>query len=64
MYMPPAFREEKLEALHELIRTCPLGTLITTAPGGVVANHVPFTLYPDEGSTGFRLAAGTPSARQ
>jgi transcriptional regulator len=68
MYLPPAFREEKLEALHGLIRTCPLGTLITTTAGGVVANHAPFTLYPEEGSAGFgllraHLARGNDQAR-
>lgn len=53
MYLPPAFREDKLEALHGLIRANPLATLVSTSPSGITANHVPFTLYSGEGSKGF-----------
>ncbi|HEX5544944.1 MAG TPA: FMN-binding negative transcriptional regulator, partial [Nitrospira sp.] len=44
MYQPSAFREERLETLHELIRAHPLATLITAGPGGLIANFVPFIL--------------------
>ena len=44
MYQPAAFREDRLETLHALIRTHPLGTLITAGAGGLTANLVPFTL--------------------
>jgi transcriptional regulator len=44
MYQPPAFREDRLEILHALIRTHPLATLITAGAGGLIANLVPFTL--------------------
>src|SRR5690348_5564449 len=44
MYQPPAFKEERLETLHALIRAHPLATLITTGAGGLLANLVPFTL--------------------
>jgi len=44
MYQPSAFREERLETLHALIRAHPLATLITATTGGLVANLVPFTL--------------------
>ncbi len=44
MYLPPAFREERLEVLHELIRAHPLGTLITAGSHGLIANLVPFIL--------------------
>jgi transcriptional regulator len=44
MYQPPAFREERLEILHALIRSHPLATLITAGPGGLLANLIPFTL--------------------
>ena len=44
MYQPSAFREERLETLHELIRAHPLATLITAPPGGLIANFVPFIL--------------------
>lgn len=42
MYQPSAFREDRLETLHELIRAHPLATLITSGSGGLIANLVPF----------------------
>jgi len=51
MYQPSAFREERLETLHALIRAHPLATLITGGPGGLIANLVPFTLA-DTGEKG------------
>jgi transcriptional regulator len=42
MYQPSAFREDRLETLHELIRAHPLATLITAGSGGLIANLVPF----------------------
>lgn len=44
MYLPAAFREDRLETLHALIHAHRLGTLITAGPGGLLANLVPFTL--------------------
>lgn len=44
MYLPAVFREDRLEILHALIRTHPLGTLITAGAGGLIANLVPFIL--------------------
>jgi transcriptional regulator len=51
MYQPYAFREERLETLHALIRAHPLATLITAGTGGLIANLVPFILA-DTGDTG------------
>jgi len=51
MYQPSAFREERLETLHALIRAHPLATLITGGTGGLIANLVPFTLA-DTGGKG------------
>ncbi len=51
MYQPSAFREERLEILHALIRAHPLATLITAGTGGLIANLVPFTLA-DAGDKG------------
>lgn len=51
MYQPPAFKEERIETLHALIRAHPLGTLITAGASGLLANLVPFTLV-NEGSNG------------
>jgi transcriptional regulator len=42
MYLPPAFREDRLEILHALIRAHPLATLVTAGSGGLIANLVPF----------------------
>jgi transcriptional regulator len=44
MYRPPAFREDRLEILHALIRAHPLATLVTAGPSGLIANLVPFCL--------------------
>jgi transcriptional regulator len=44
MYRPPAFAEDRLPVLHDLIRAHPLGLLVTGGPRGLVANAVPFTL--------------------
>ncbi|HEY6464341.1 MAG TPA: FMN-binding negative transcriptional regulator [Candidatus Acidoferrales bacterium] len=51
MYQPPAFREDRVETLHALIRSHPLATLITAGAGGLLANLVPFTLV-NEGDRG------------
>ena len=51
MYQPSAFKEERIETLHALIRSHPLATLITAGCGGLLANLVPFTLV-DEGAKG------------
>jgi transcriptional regulator len=55
MYQPALFREERREILHSLIRAHPLGTLITSGPGGLLANLVPFLLV-DGGEQGTLLA--------
>lgn len=51
MYLPSAFREERIEVLHALIRAHPLGTLVTAGTGGLIANLIPFLLI-DEGERG------------
>lgn len=51
MYQPSAFREDRLETLHALIRAHPLATLITAGTHGLIANLVPFTLA-DTGDKG------------
>jgi transcriptional regulator len=52
MYLPPAFREDRIDVQHDLIRTHPLGLLITAGPGGLMANPVPFLVYAEEGERG------------
>ena len=49
MYVPAAFREDRLATLHALIRAHPLATLITGGSGGLIANLVPFTLVDGDG---------------
>jgi len=52
MYQPIAFREERLEVLHALIRAHPLATLITAGRNGLIANLVPFILAETLADTG------------
>ena len=54
MYLPSAFREDRIDVLHGLIRAHPLGLLITAGPGGLIANPFPF-LLDQEGSEKGRL---------
>jgi transcriptional regulator len=44
MYQPPHFREERLEVQHALIRSHPLGMLVTMGGAGLIANPLPFWL--------------------
>lgn len=46
MYLPAHFEETRPEVLHELVRTHPLGLLVTSGPAGLQANPVPFMLDP------------------
>lgn len=55
MYLPTAFREDRLETLHTLIRNHPLGTLITAGAGGLLANLIPFIVI-DGGEKGILRA--------
>lgn len=49
MYQPPLFREDRLEVQHGLIRSHPLGLLVTAGSGGLMANPIPFLI--DAGAT-------------
>jgi transcriptional regulator len=52
MYQPAAFREDRIEVQHELIGEQPLGLIVSNGTSGLVANLVPFVLYPGEGEKG------------
>ena len=52
MYQPPHFREERLNVLHDLIRAHPFGAMVTVGADGLVANHYPFVLDPNQGRVG------------
>ncbi|SCY90333.1 FMN-binding negative transcriptional regulator [Microvirga guangxiensis] len=44
MYQPPHFREDRLEVQHALIKSHPLGLLVTCGTSGLIANPLPFAL--------------------
>jgi transcriptional regulator len=52
MYLPPHFREDRLDVQHQLIRAHPLGLLISAGPSGLLANPVPFLIVPDASEHG------------
>lgn len=47
MYMPSHFEETRVDVMRELVRNHALGALVTSGPGGLTANHVPFILDPE-----------------
>ena len=47
MYLPSHFEETRIEILHRLIGSHPLGALVTFGADGLNANHVPFEVDPD-----------------
>lgn len=52
MYVPPAFREDDLAALHGTIREARLATLVTATSEGLIATPLPLFLAPGEGPHG------------
>lgn len=54
MYTPPAFREDRPEVLHALMRAARLALLVSAAPDGGApeATHLPMLLEPGEGPHG------------
>jgi transcriptional regulator len=52
MYQPPHFREDRLDVQHALMRAHPLGLLISSGAGGLMANPVPFILHADASERG------------
>lgn len=56
MYRPVHFREDDPASLHALIRARPLGMLVTSGPGGLIANPIPFLLDSDRGEHGVLVA--------
>ena len=67
MYQPPHFREDRIEIQHDLIRTHPLGLLITAGPSGLLANSIPFLIDSEESARGTlrcHLARANPQWRE
>jgi len=52
MYLPEAFQETDLEALHAFIREHSFGTLVSGGSRSLQASHLPFLLEADGGSYG------------
>lgn len=52
MYVPPAFREDDLAALHATMREARLANLVTATAEGLVATPLPLLLAPEEGPYG------------
>ena len=67
MYVPPAFREDDLSTLHDVIREARLANLVTATAEGLVATPLPLFLVPDEGPHGTlygHLARANPQWKQ
>ena len=52
MYVPPAFREDGLAALHATMREARLANLVTATDESLVATPLPLFLAPEEGPYG------------
>jgi len=52
MYLPKHFEETRVEILHELIGTHPLGVLVVLTDKGLDANHIPFQVDPEPAPLG------------
>ncbi len=67
MYQPPAFREDRIEIQHALIRKHPLGLLITAGPAGLLANPFPFLIDAggtEKGTLRLHMARANPQWRE
>jgi transcriptional regulator len=67
MYCPSLFREDRLDVLHALIRSHPLGLLISHGPGGLLANLLPFVLKTGDSERGVlqvHMARANPQWRE
>ena len=66
MYIPAHFNEDRVEVLHDLIRSSGLVTLVSMTADGMIASHAPLMLDPDAGPFGTlygHLAKANPHAR-
>lgn len=52
MFLPPIFREDRLDVQLDLIRTHPFGLMVINGPKRLDANPLPFLIYPEEGAHG------------
>ena len=66
LYVPPLFKEDQVDVLHDAIRRSGLATLVTLANDGLIASHVPMLLDADPAPYGTllgHLARPNPQAR-
>ncbi len=66
MYTPVHFKEDRIEVLHEVIRSSGLATLVSMTADGLIASHAPLMLDPDPAPYGRligHLAKANPHAR-
>lgn len=66
MYQPPHFQETRQDVLHGLIRSHPLGLLVSNGAEGPIANAIPFLLdadVPPNGRLRAHLAKANPQWR-
>jgi len=47
LYIPPYFKEDRIDVLHGLIQRHSLAALVTLGPDGFIANHVPLIVDPE-----------------
>lgn len=67
MYQVAAFREERIDVMHALIRAHPLAVLVTGAGGILEANHLPLLINPlpsPQGTLRGHVARANPLWRQ
>jgi transcriptional regulator len=55
VYVPPLFKEDRIELLHDAMRQAGLATLVTLTADGLIASHVPVLLDPDPAPYGTLL---------
>lgn len=67
MYRVAAFREERIDVMHTLIRAHPLAVLVTNTSGVLEANHLPLLIDPlpsPQGTLRGHVARANPLWRQ
>lgn len=67
MYSVAAFREDRIDVMHALIRTHPLAVLVTNGGGSLEANHLPLLIDPlpsPQGTLRGHVARANPLWRQ
>ena len=64
MYIPAHFSIKNLELMHQIIQAHPLGVLVTMAPEGLAANHIPFELDAGRGVLTAHVARANPVWQQ